>query len=201
MKTKMKLAVSAFLLCIGLSVLFGTNAQAASFDPAYYAARYPDVVQALGTDSQVLYNHYITYGMKEGRTPYEGAKGGEAVDGILSTKAADSPFVPLKKLANYKSLKKKMTDAEFEAAYQQALALVTPLANRSREEQLQGIQQAIHTMFDSGRVVYSTSETHYNDPYGYFVKGVGSCCRVCESNRLNGAVVQDEHVVGTEISG
>ena len=38
-----------------------------SFDAAYYAMANPDVVSVLGTDPGVLYNHYISYGKKEGR--------------------------------------------------------------------------------------------------------------------------------------
>lgn len=39
------------------------------FDPVFYANTYPDVKNALGTDPQVLLNHYNTYGIKEGRLP------------------------------------------------------------------------------------------------------------------------------------
>ncbi len=37
------------------------------FDSDYYAANNPDVVSALGDDPEVLYQHFITYGIKEGR--------------------------------------------------------------------------------------------------------------------------------------
>ena len=40
------------------------------FDAAYYAATYPDVVAAFGTDEAMLYNHYVLYGKAEGRLPY-----------------------------------------------------------------------------------------------------------------------------------
>ena len=43
------------------------------FDPEYYAAHNPDVVAAVGTDTDALYNHYKTCGIKEGRLPYDGA--------------------------------------------------------------------------------------------------------------------------------
>lgn len=39
------------------------------FDAAYYAATYPDVAAALGTDEAALYNHYVSYGKAEGRFP------------------------------------------------------------------------------------------------------------------------------------
>ena len=58
---------------------------AGRFDPAYYAATYPDVVAALGTDSQALLNHYLEHGMKEGRRPYRGSNPGAAVEGVADT--------------------------------------------------------------------------------------------------------------------
>ena len=40
------------------------------FDAAFYATTYPDVVLGLkSSDAQVLYNHYIQYGITEGRFP------------------------------------------------------------------------------------------------------------------------------------
>jgi hypothetical protein len=43
------------------------------FDAEYYAANNPDVVAALGTDENVLYQHYLNFGKKEGRLPYANA--------------------------------------------------------------------------------------------------------------------------------
>jgi hypothetical protein len=40
------------------------------FDAEYYAQNNPDVVQALGTDVNALYNHYVNFGKTEGRLPY-----------------------------------------------------------------------------------------------------------------------------------
>lgn len=37
------------------------------FDPVFYAAKYADVKNALGTDPQILLNHYNTFGINEGR--------------------------------------------------------------------------------------------------------------------------------------
>ena len=37
------------------------------FDAKFYAQTYPDVVAALGTNADVLYQHYIQYGKAEGR--------------------------------------------------------------------------------------------------------------------------------------
>ncbi|MCR5403275.1 MAG: L,D-transpeptidase [Butyrivibrio sp.] len=56
------------LMCTVLGLLnFPLSAYATGFDPAYYAARYPDVVQALGDSRQALLNHYLSYGVHEGR--------------------------------------------------------------------------------------------------------------------------------------
>lgn len=52
------------------------------FDPAYYAANNPDVVEALGDEPWVLYYHYRVYGLDEGRLPYEGGTAG--IDGIAN---------------------------------------------------------------------------------------------------------------------
>lgn len=37
------------------------------FDAEYYAQTYPDVANAVGTDRDALYNHYVTFGKAEGR--------------------------------------------------------------------------------------------------------------------------------------
>lgn len=47
------------------------------FDAEFYAATYPDVVQAFGTDEAALYNHYVAYGKAEGRLPYAAAPAAE----------------------------------------------------------------------------------------------------------------------------
>ena len=58
------------LLC-GESVLAApkTMADGGGFDPEYYAQQNPDVVAALGMDENVLYQHYLNNGKKEGRMP------------------------------------------------------------------------------------------------------------------------------------
>ena len=47
--------------------------------------------------------------------------------------------VPVDQLQNYTSLKKKCTDEEFQAAYDEALKIVEPLAELSLTEQLEGV--------------------------------------------------------------
>lgn len=43
------------------------KAKATGFDPDYYATKYPDVANAVGTSQQALINHYLTFGIAEGR--------------------------------------------------------------------------------------------------------------------------------------
>lgn len=186
------LALAMILGGVTLSVPMHVEA-AEKFEPAFYAATYADVVNALGTDSKALYDHYLTYGQKEGRKAYPGAKGGEVVDGIADTKAQvqETPaetsvndLVALEQLSHLKSLKKKCTDEEFRAAYDVAAGVVTPLTGMSREDQLYQIAAAIRYRVDSGQVYYSTDEPHYNDPYGYFVSGVASCAGCARATGL-----------------
>lgn len=117
---------------------------------------------------------------------------GEKIDGMkaIDASAAAAPAttstfspVPIKELANYSSLKKRMTDAEFQQAYNVALQIVTPLADKSREEQLTSITVALRNICDNG-LVYSTSNAHYNDPYGYFVLGTASCAGCARATGL-----------------
>ena len=89
--------------------------------------------------------------------------------------AAPEGIVPLKDLTNYNGLKKKMTDAEFQAAYDEALKIVQPLVGLSREEQAKGIFNALRAMADNGTVSYSEEAPHYNDAYGYLISHAASC--------------------------
>jgi len=97
-----KIIVAAMAVAMAFTISEGTKMvtsparadqeDAGSFDPVYYAALYPDVAAAIGTSPEALYNHYVNFGQKEGRIPYEGASGGESVDGTADT-AADTVAV------------------------------------------------------------------------------------------------------------
>ncbi len=76
---KIILSVLLITACIAMTPV---SAQASGFDPVYYAERYPDVANALGTSQQALINHYITFGISEGR--YQNAEE-EAAGTPLST--------------------------------------------------------------------------------------------------------------------
>ena len=101
----------------------------------------------------------------------------------------------MKELANLKSLQKKATDEQLAQAYDAALEIVRPLASLPREEQLEGIKNALRTRFESG-MDYSTSAEHYNDPYGYLVLGAASCagCTRTTGLCLNILGIPYEHV-------
>lgn len=103
--------------------------------------------------------------------------------------------VPMKDLANLKSLQKKASDDQLAEAYAVALEIVEPLAGLSREEQLRGIAAALRERFDSG-MQYSMTAEHYNDPYGYFILGSASCagCTRATGLCLNILGIPYEHV-------
>lgn len=107
------------------------------------------------------------------------------------------PFeaVPMTQLANYASLKKKMSDDEFRQAYDAALKIITPLAEMSKQNQLQGVYAALRYMAEY-ELSYSTDVPHYNDPYGYFVNKVASCAGSARATGLclNMLGIPYEHV-------
>lgn len=111
-----------------------------------------------------------------------------------SGSAAFTP-VPMKDLANLKSLQKKASDSQLAEAYDAALKIVEPLAGQSMEAQLQGIASALRARFDSG-MQYSMTADHYNDPYGYFILGSASCagCTRATGLCLNILGIPYEHV-------
>ncbi len=203
MRKKIVKALVTAGMVAGMMMFVPTQAMAAEkFDPAFYAATYPDVVAVLGTDVNALYNHYLTYGQKEGRMPYANAAGGVAVDGIAdttvtvaATASTTDGIVPIDQLANYKSLKKKMTDEEFQAAYDEALKIVQPLVGKDMETQLTSIMSTLRARFDSG-MSYSTSSAHYNDAYGYLILGSASCAGSARTTGLclNMLGIPYEHV-------
>lgn len=63
------------LLCAGIAaaMLLGSTATADAaglrdiFDAKYYAGLYPDLKAAFGDDEEALYQHFLNYGLKEGR--------------------------------------------------------------------------------------------------------------------------------------
>ena len=83
-KTSTKFIHGAIAL-LSITLMFLVHpltAQAAGFDPVYYAQKYPDVAAAVGTSQKALINHYCTCGVYEGR--YQNAQE-EAEDKPLNT--------------------------------------------------------------------------------------------------------------------
>lgn len=46
----------------------GTDAYRTEFDADYYYNTYPDVAAAIGNNTEALFQHYVTFGIKEGRS-------------------------------------------------------------------------------------------------------------------------------------
>ena len=71
MKKKVMTAVLMMSMVMGSSLTVcaapETMADGTVFDAEYYAQMYPDVVAALGTDADAMYQHYVTFGRAEGR--------------------------------------------------------------------------------------------------------------------------------------
>ena len=78
-----------------------TQASAGDFDPAYYAARYPDVAAAFGYDPTLLKMHYDLCGKLEGRFPNAAAEmglGSSSAATVLVTTTAATPTVEMQVL-------------------------------------------------------------------------------------------------------
>lgn len=71
MRKRMK-RVLVLAVALVMFASFTLNVSAASlkdyFDAKYYASLYPDLQAAYGDDEEGLYEHYITFGIKEGRS-------------------------------------------------------------------------------------------------------------------------------------
>lgn len=79
---------AAFILLLSMGT-FSFKAKASDFDPAFYAATYPDVVAAYGNDPNALYSHYLNFGMNEHR--YKNAE--EAATGQIDELTIPSTYV------------------------------------------------------------------------------------------------------------
>ncbi len=67
-KKKITLLIGLSMICMVMAMLVvPVTARASGFDPVYYAAKYPDVVAVVGNSQPALINHYLSYGIAEGR--------------------------------------------------------------------------------------------------------------------------------------
>lgn len=92
-------------------------------------------------------------------------------------------LVPQSKLANRSSIQKKASDAELSLAYEEAKKIVEPMVNLSSEAQLCGIFVVLRIISEN-EVTYSDTASHYNDPYGFFIRHLASCAGCTRSTGL-----------------
>ncbi len=93
---KMRRFLSVALLAVLVLTTLRLPAKADGFDANFYAKKYPDVVAVVGNDPAALYNHYVTYGAKEGRSQNQAedtAKYQAILDGQAPAPAA-APAAP-----------------------------------------------------------------------------------------------------------
>lgn len=104
-------------------------------------------------------------------------------------------IVPLNQLENLSSIRQKTSDEELAQAYEAAKEIVEPLANLSREAQLCGISLVLRIITEN-EVTYSMSDSHYNDPYGFFILHTASCagCTRATGLCLNMLGISYEHI-------
>ena len=71
-------------MCFGMTVFASpkTMPDGTVFDAEYYAKTYPDVVSAIGTDENALYQHYVMAGKAEGRKPLADTQPSETVTSV-----------------------------------------------------------------------------------------------------------------------
>ena len=67
MKKRVKTFILSIVLVSFMTLLLPVTSKAGGFDPEYYARKYPDVANAVGTSTSALVNHYINFGIYEGR--------------------------------------------------------------------------------------------------------------------------------------
>lgn len=71
-KGRVLLALSvATVTMLGSALTVSATGYEDLFDAEYYASQYSDVAEAFGDDEEALLQHYLTYGIKEGRSASE----------------------------------------------------------------------------------------------------------------------------------
>lgn len=73
--------IAGLFICVAAAFVQPTEVKAATqselkayravFDASYYYNAYPDVAEAIGMDDEALFNHFVNYGVKEGRNASE----------------------------------------------------------------------------------------------------------------------------------
>ncbi|SHJ51378.1 L,D-transpeptidase [Pseudobutyrivibrio xylanivorans] len=83
------LTVLVMIFALPKSSIIANATEITDFDPVYYAANNPDVVETFGNDPQILLAHYINCGQAEGR--YKNAN--EEANGIVVSPEVIAPEV------------------------------------------------------------------------------------------------------------
>lgn len=86
---KVLVGLGAVLVALAAFFAGAKEVKASDFDPAFYAAQYPDVVAAYGTDPNALYSHYLSFGKNEKR--FKNAH--EAASGVIEETPEQTTFV------------------------------------------------------------------------------------------------------------
>ena len=154
------------------------------FDPAFYAATYPDVAAAMGTDPAMLYQHYVQFGKAEGRLPYavdsEALKAQQAAaqqQALLQQRQA-AIQAAVKNGARTHSYSRGLTAqqaAQADAVAQQIANAI--LANPAYSTDLQRVNAAAQAVagFCARSAYGNDPNRYYHTPYGVFVAGVYTC--------------------------
>ena len=116
----------------------------------------------------------------------------------IVTGASSFPPVPpvLNSLPISQSLKKGMTDAEFDQAYNKAYNIVVEFAGYTKDEMIMAVYIELATIRRYSYWEYSMSEKHYNDVYGFFILNRTSCAGDVRAAALCLAIlgIPSEHV-------
>ena len=94
----MAAAVIVVFSSMSVQAAVKTMPDGGKFDPQFYAATYPDVAAAFGTDENLLYQHYLKAGKAEGRLPYANAANAGASTAAAAAPAASAASATAKKM-------------------------------------------------------------------------------------------------------
>ena len=193
LKTLLAVIAAAGILFSSVSVCAApqTMPDGQIFDPAFYAATYPDVAAAMGTDPAALYQHYVQFGKAEGRLPYavdsEALKAQQAAaqqqallqqqQALLQQRQA-AIQAAVKNGARTHSYSRGLTAqqaAQADAVAQQIANAI--LANPAYSTDLQRVNAAAQAVagFCARSAYGNDPNRYYRTPYGVFVAGVYTC--------------------------
>lgn len=144
------------------------------FDAEYYAQNNPDVVAALGTDEAALYQHYVNYGMAEGRLPYAADAAAPAAQPAARSVTQEALNAAAKTHNYYKGISSEQAGLADTIAHLIADAI---MSDPTLTTDLQRVNAAAEVVAGiCSQEVYGTDSTkYYRSPYGVFVAGIYTC--------------------------